>query len=131
MEVVSTQKFVRMAPRKLRLVADVVRGKKVSEILEVLPFVRKAAVLPIRKVIKSAVANAQAKGADVNNLVVSKIEIMEGARLKRFRPVSRGQAHSYVRAMSHIRVILTDEKVVVSDDQPSRKATAGEEGKKR
>jgi large subunit ribosomal protein L22 len=106
MQAISTQKFVRMSPRKLRLVADLVRGKKVTECLETLPFVAKRAALPILKVIKSAAANAQAKGASPKELTVSGIEISEAPRLKRFRAVSRGQAHGYVRAMSHIRVVV-------------------------
>ncbi|OGM33386.1 50S ribosomal protein L22 [Candidatus Woesebacteria bacterium RIFCSPHIGHO2_01_FULL_44_21] len=107
MQAISTQKFVRIAPRKLRLIADMVRGKSVSEVLEALPFVRKDAVKPVEKVIKSASANAKVKGANPAELVISKIEISEGPRLKRFRPVSRGQAHGYVRAMSHIKVVVT------------------------
>lgn len=111
MQAISTQKFVKMAPRKLRLVADMVRGKGVSEALEFIPFVNKHAALPVKKVIKSAAANAQVKGADISELKVESIEIMEGPRLKRFRPVSRGQAHGYVRQMSHIKVtVATIEK---------------------
>lgn len=110
MQAISTQKFVRMSPRKLRLVADMVRGKSVKEVLEFLPFVRKNAALPVQKVIKSAAANAQTKGADLNELKVESIQITEGPRLKRFRPVSRGQAHGYVRRMSHIRVTVESTK---------------------
>jgi len=109
MQAISTQKFVRMSPRKLRLVADMVRGKDVQEVLEFLPFVRKQAAMPIQKVVKSAAANAQVKGANPAELKVQSIEIEKGPYLKRFRPVSRGQAHSYVRKMSHIKVVLTDE----------------------
>lgn len=109
MEAVSTQKFVRMSPRKLRLVGDAVRGKKVSEAIEVLPFVNKVAATPILKVIKTASANAITKGASRDELLIKSLEVAEGPRLKRFRPVSRGQAHGYVRRMSHIKVVLTDE----------------------
>lgn len=106
MQAQSTQKFVKVAPRKLRLVADMVRGKSVSEVLSFLPFVNKSASLPVEKVVKTAAANARVKGADVNELKISAIEIMEGPRLKRFRPVSRGQAHGYVRQMSRIKVVV-------------------------
>lgn len=106
MEAISTQKFAKVSPRKLRLVADMVRGKKVSEALEFLPFVQKRGVLSVGKTIKTAAANAKVKGADTTDLIVKSIEISEGPRLKRFRPVSRGQAHSYVKQMSHIKVIV-------------------------
>jgi large subunit ribosomal protein L22 len=113
-----------MSPRKLRLVADMVRGKSVPEVLEFLPFVNKRAVKPVEKVIKSAAANAGVKGANPAELTVSSIEIMEGPRLKRFRPVSRGQAHGYIRQMSHIKVtVSTDEKAQKVEDKkkPSEK----------
>lgn len=106
MEAVSTQKYLVMSPRKLRLVADMVRGKKANEVLELLPLVNKRAAVPIAKVIKSAVANARQKGVNSENLVIIKIEVNEGPRLKRFRPVSRGQAHGYVKSMSHVRVVV-------------------------
>ncbi len=106
MDAISTQKFIRMSPIKLRLVADLVRGKKADEVLAALPFVNRAASLPISKVIKTAVANATVKGANPADLFVKTIEIEEGTRLKRFRPVSRGQAHSYVHKMSNIKVIV-------------------------
>lgn len=107
---VSTQKFVRMSPIKLRFVADMVRGKKVEEVLAALPFVVRSAAEPIAKVIKTATANAVVKGASPAELVVKTIEISEGPRLKRFRPVSRGQAHSYVHKMSHIKVMVESEE---------------------
>ena len=106
MESLSTQKFVRMSPTKLRFVADMLRGKSVSEVLLNLPFVQKRAAEPIMKVIASAAASAQAKGANPNDLKIKSIEINEGPRLKRFRAVSRGQAHGYVRKMSHIKVVV-------------------------
>jgi large subunit ribosomal protein L22 len=99
-----------MSPQKLRLVADMVRGKGTSEVLEFLPFVKNKAAMPIRKVIKTAVSNAAVKGMKPNGLRVKIIEVGEGPRLKRFRPVSRGQAHGYVRKMSHIKVVVADEK---------------------
>lgn len=106
MKAISTQKFVKMSPRKLRLVADAVRGKKVDDVLTMLPFLNKVAARPVYKVVKTASANAQAKGAEISDLKIEKIEINEGPRLKRFRPVSRGQAHGYVRQMSHIKVVV-------------------------
>lgn len=84
-----------------------IRGRKVEEALDALPFVEKNAALPIMKVVKSAAANATSQqGVNLSDLNIVSIEINEGPRLKRFRPVSRGQAHGYIRQMSHIRVIV-------------------------
>lgn len=109
MQVISTQKFVRMSPRKLRLVADLVRGKRVPDVLEFAPFVEKRAMKPVLKVVRTAAANARARGVDSAELTIKSIEVGEGPKLKRFRAVSRGQAHGYVKQMSHIRVILSGE----------------------
>jgi large subunit ribosomal protein L22 len=102
----STQKFLKMSPTKLRFVADGIRGKNANEVLEILPFVQKEAAYAIRKVVRAAVAGAIEKGANPSELVVKSIEINEGPKLKRFRPVSRGQAHAYVRKLSHIKVVV-------------------------
>lgn len=122
MEAYSTQKFVKIAPRKLRLVADMVRGKSVSEALEFLPFVNKSASTPVMKVIKTAASNAQVKGADMATLRISSIEVMEGPRLKRFRAVSRGQAHGYIRQMSHIKVKVSS----VEKNEPKKESVKAE-----
>lgn len=110
MEVSSTQKFVHMSPRKVRLVANAIRGKSPDEALTALAFMTKRAALPVTKALKSAMANAtnnaKLKG---DTLKIKSIQIEEGPRLKRFRPVSRGMAHGYVRRMSHIKVVLEGE----------------------
>jgi large subunit ribosomal protein L22 len=124
MEAISTQKFVRMSPIKLRFVADGVRGKSVNEVLEILPFVNKAGAPIIRKVVNSAMASAVAKGANPGDLVVKSIEINDGPKLKRFRPVSRGQAHGYVRKMSHVIV-----KVATLRAEPQEKKAKVEKKK--
>lgn len=111
MQATSTQKFVRMSPRKLRLVADMVRKMKPSEALETLPFVPKRAAEPMLKTIKSAVANATVLGMSPDSLVFKEVLVSEGPKLKRFRAVSRGRAHGYVKQMSHIRVVVEPEEL--------------------
>ena len=111
MEAISTQKFVKMGPRKLRLVADSVRSLTPEKALEVLPFIRKRGAENISKAIKTAVANARVKGMNESNLIFKTLEINEGPRLKRFIAVSRGRAHNYVKQMSHIRIVLTEKEV--------------------
>lgn len=106
MQFTSTQKFVRMSPRKLRLVADEVRKLSPADALEVLPMINKRAAEPILKVVKSAVANAVQAGITLEELKFSQIQITEGPRLKRGRPVSRGRWHPILKRMSHIRIVL-------------------------
>jgi len=106
MEVKAVQKFVRMSPKKLRLVADVARGMKPRDAVERLPFIGKKAAEPMILVIKAALANAKTKGVDEQSLVFKELQVGEGPRLKRGRPVSRGRWHPYKRRMSHIRVVL-------------------------
>ncbi len=105
MEIIQTQKFVRMSPRKLRIVADIVRNIEANKAIELLPFTSKRAAHPLAKVIRAAVANAKDRKIE-GELVVKEIQINEGPTLKRGRSVSRGRWHPYMRRMSHIRVVL-------------------------
>lgn len=106
MQAIATQKFVRMSPRKLRLVADMVRDLTPQRAVEILPQIGKRAGEPLGKVMKTAIANAKVKGISSADLIIKEIQINEGPRLKRGRPVSRGRWHPYKRRMSHIRIIL-------------------------
>jgi len=106
MQFKATQKFVRVTPRKVRLVANAIRTMKPAEAVEVLPHVNKSASLPLLKVIKTAIANAKQKGFSNADLVFKEIQIGEGPRLKRGLPVSRGRWHPIIKRMSHIRVVV-------------------------
>mgnify|MGYP001584749096 CR=1 FL=1 len=107
MDIIATQKFLIMSPKKLRVVAFEVRKMKPIQSIEVLPHIGKRAAEPLLKVIKSAIANAKVKGISETDLIFKEIQINEGPRLKRGRPVSRGMFHAYKKRMSHIRVVLT------------------------
>lgn len=111
MEFKSEQKHLLLSPRKIRPVVDVIKKLTPVKALDVLPFVKKRASEFLFKVIKSALANAVQKGADVNSLVFKEIQIGEGPRLKRGNPVSRGRWHPIKKRMSHIKVILATKKV--------------------
>jgi len=101
------QKYIRTSPRKLRLVADSVRGLPADRALEYLRFMGKRAALPLAKTIRQATASAKEQlGIDANNLIVKIIDIGEGPTFKRFRAVSRGSAHSIMKRSSHIKVVL-------------------------
>ncbi len=112
MEYQATSKYVRVSTRKVRLVADAIRELSPAVALVNLSQTPKSASLPLAKTIASAVSNAKAKGVEVENLVFKTIEIMGGPVMKRFHAVSRGQAHSFKKRMTHIRVILEEKKEV-------------------
>lgn len=99
-------KNYRQSPRKVRLIADLVRGKKVSEALTTLQFVDKRAADPFAKVIKSAVANAADQGKDTANLVVKTVTVNKGVTYRRMMPRARGSASRINKRNSHILVEL-------------------------
>ncbi len=111
MEVRAVAKRLNIAPQKVRLVADQVRGKPVSEALDILNFsVRKGAML-VRKVLESAIANAENnEGADVDELTVSEIYVDAGMTMKRIRPRAKGRADTILKRTSHITVKVTDDE---------------------
>ena len=102
----ATHRFARISPRKARLVADLVRGRHVNEALEVLSFTKKRASEMVGKVLRSAVANADEKEADVNTLYVQDIRVQEGPRIGRWRLKDRGRIHPFQRRTSHIVVTV-------------------------
>ncbi len=108
MEAQATLKFIRVSPQKARLVVDLIRGKSVSEALGILQFTKKRITHQVEKVLRSAIANAEqkAENIDVDELVVSKVWINEGPRVKRVRPAPLGRAYRYQRRMSHLTVVV-------------------------
>ena len=99
-------KNYRQSPRKVRLIADLVRGKKVNEALKTLQFVEKRAAEPFAKVIRSAAANAAPSGANAENLIIKKVTVDKGTVFKRFTPRARGSASPINKRNSHITVEL-------------------------
>ncbi len=108
MKIRATQKFVKMSPRKLRLVVPLVKNLSPRKAIEVLPFTRKRAAEPLVKVIKTALANAKQKGVSESDLIFKEIQIGEGPKLKRWRSGAKGRVKPYERRMSHIRIVLSD-----------------------
>lgn len=101
---------VSQTPRKVSLVASLVRGRTVSDALTILSHTPKRAATPVIKVIASAQANAvNTFGAKEDTMVIDRLEVTTGTRLKRFRPIARGQAHPYQKRTSHIRVVVSGE----------------------
>ena len=100
-------KNVRVTPRKVRLVINLVRGKDVSEALGILANLNKAAAVPVSKLIKSAAANATNNfGMDANSLYVATIYATDGLRMKRYMPRAKGSASGLVKRSSHITVVV-------------------------
>ena len=98
------------SPRKMRLVADLVRGQKVENALNILRFSQKEASRKLEKLVLSAIANWQAKNADANleeaGLIVKEIRVDGGMMLKRLRPAPQGRAHRIRKRSNHVTVVL-------------------------
>lgn len=102
---------VRIAPRKVRLVVDLIRGKQVGEAIAILNHTPRSASPVVEKVLKSAIANAEHNyDLDVNNLIISEVFVDEGATLKRFRPRAQGRASAINKRTSHITVVVSEKK---------------------
>jgi large subunit ribosomal protein L22 len=109
MEVKASLKYARVGAQKARLVADLVRGKDVNEAVKTLTFLNKKTAGMIKKLIESAVANAEYKKVmDVDNLIVKTIWVDQGPVLKRFRPRAQGRAFGVRKKTSHINVVLEE-----------------------
>lgn len=110
MKVKALAKDVRIAPRKVKLVADVVRGKKVEEALNILRFTTTPAAQAVAKVIKSASANAENNyHMEPSDLIVTEIITNEGHVFKRFRPQARGRVNPILKRTTHIEVFVSEE----------------------
>ena len=109
MEVAARLKGARISAQKARLVADQVRGKPVEEALTLLEFSNKKAAHIVKKVLDSAIANAENnEGADVDELKVSTIFVDEGMTMKRLRPRAKGRADRILKRSCHITVKVAD-----------------------
>ncbi len=123
----ATQKYLLESPRKIRLVASLVKKMKPIEAVEKLPFVGKRAALDLIKVIKSAMSSAKNAGVSETDLVFKEIQIGEGPRLKRGRAASRGMWHPYKKRMSHIRIVLTTQNTQISNSKSQVKTNEQKE----
>ena len=111
MEVRSTLRMARVSPQKARLVADQIRGMTVEGALEVLTFSEQKAGAIMKKVVDSAIANAEHnEGADVDELRVAAVQVDEGPTLKRLRARAKGRANRILKRTSHITVTVSDSR---------------------
>ena len=127
MSIIVKLKHLRIAPRKVRLVADLIRGKKIDETQAILNFTVKKAAPPLLKLLNSAAASAKNDfQLDELNLYISKITVDEGPKLKRWRPRSRGQTAPIQKKTSHITLVLDEiekgKKKKITDDKKINQA---------
>ncbi|GGH71692.1 large subunit ribosomal protein L22 [Paenibacillus sp. JGP012] len=109
MEAKAHAKFIRIAPRKVQLVVDLIRGKQVGEAVAILRHTPKSASPVVEKLLNSAIANAEHNySLDVNNLVISQVYVNQGPTMKRFRPRAMGRASRINKRTSHITLVVSE-----------------------
>jgi large subunit ribosomal protein L22 len=126
MEATATLRYLKASPQKVRLVADLVRGKKVDEALSILRFTRKSCAKDLEKLLRSAIANAENKetNVDTDDLVVSKIYVNEGPREKRVQPAPMGRAYQIQKRKAHVTVHVSDEVKAVNERSGGKQTRA-------
>ncbi|MBT8428168.1 MAG: 50S ribosomal protein L22 [Erythrobacter sp.] len=111
MQVAAKLRYARISPQKCRLVADAVRGKPVGSALQILGFMPKKGARIVKKVLESAVANAEHNhGADIDELKVATIEVNEAPTFRRYRARAKGRGARIIKRNSHITIRVGDEK---------------------
>lgn len=118
-------KNYRQSPRKVRLAANLVKGKKLNQALAELSFLSRRSGEPLKKLIKSAVANAKTNfQADEESLFIKNITVNKGNVMKRFQPASHGRAHPIRKKMSNISVELGIKEPKVKTEKPAKAGKA-------
>lgn len=115
----------KQSPRKVRLVADMIRGKRVSVARDSLVFLAKKSSPDLQKLLESAIANARSQGMNPDDLIVKSISVNKGSVIRRFKPMARGRAAGIRRTMSHVTLELGTANVV------SEKKSAGKSKKSK
>ena len=108
MEATAKVTFVRIAPRKVKIVLDLIRNKPCEEAMAILKYTPKAACEPLYKLLKSAMANAENKNMDVSRLYVAACSVDQGPTLKRIRARDKGRAYRINKKTSHINITLKE-----------------------
>lgn len=123
MKALATLRYLRIAPRKVRLVADLIRGKRAQDARNILRFTPKGAALPISKLLDSALANAKNNlQLDPENLYIAKITVDEGPKFKRWKARARGQAAEIQKKTSHINIALEEIKETAGKKKAVKKS---------
>ncbi len=106
----ATHRFCRIAPRKARLVIDMIRGMDVANAMSTLDFSPRRGAAFVKVVLKSAIASAEERDADIGTLFVASTKVDEGPTIKRFQPKDRGRSHPIMKRTSHIEVTVAERK---------------------
>jgi large subunit ribosomal protein L22 len=127
MEATATLRYLKASPQKVRLIVDLVRGKKVQEALNILRFTKKTVARDLEKLLRSALANVVVKegSADADTLVVSKVYVNEGPREKRVQPAPMGRAYQIQKRKAHVTVHVSDEVKAVNERKGTAKKSTG------
>lgn len=110
MEYTASAKYLRVSPRKLKLLVNSVKEMPLPQLETTLSFMPKSGSRQLAKLLKSVIANAKQQGKNIDELRLKSIDVLAGGALKRFRPVSRGMAHSYKKRMSHVKIVLSEQE---------------------
>ena len=113
-------KNYRQSPRKVRLVAGLIKGKNVSEAIAELDFLAKRACLPIKKLLLSAVANAKQQGKEMENLFIKELRVDKGIVMKRMMPAAMGTGHRINKRTSHLNLLLAEKVVAVKKTKTAK-----------
>lgn len=110
MEATGIQRYIHTPPRKLRILADMVRKMSPAQAVDILQVTPKAAAGDLKKAIQTVLANAKQQGLDPDKAIFKKVEIDESSKMRRFRAGTRGRVKPYKKRMSHIKIVLTEDK---------------------
>jgi large subunit ribosomal protein L22 len=113
-------KNYRQSPRKVRLVAGLVKGKNVAEAVAELDFLAKRAGAPIKKLLLSAVANAKQQGVDMENLFIKELRVDKGIVMKRMMPAAMGTGHRINKRTSHLSILLAEKVAKINKTKKSK-----------
>ena len=136
MEFRSSARYVRVSPQKVRLVLDLIKGRRVEDAMNTLTFTKKGIAPNVQKVLRSAIENANylstEKGVDVDvdNLFVLRAIANEGPRMKRIRPAPMGRAYRYQRRMTHIEITLAEKNRNGASAEPAEATHAAAPARK-
>ncbi|MGQ9818806.1 MAG: 50S ribosomal protein L22 [Candidatus Kapaibacteriales bacterium] len=135
MEVRATKRYLRISPRKIRLVVDLIRGKRVSEAFGILKFTPKAASKDVEYVLRSAISNLENKKekgkVDLENTIVKRAFVDQSVTLKRILPAPMGRAYRLRKRSGHLTIVVEElPENVKTQVQPKSKVKRGEDGSK-
>lgn len=109
MKTIAKYRYIRSSAQKLRLVINTIRGKKVSQALDILKYINKKSAFLVKKTLESAISNAKHNdGLDINNLKIIKIFVDTGPSMKRMMPRAKGRSDRIIKRTSHLTVVVSD-----------------------